>query len=170
MHCAHGNEKHILLIDNGKAKRQPIVEYDINQAVVNILQTQESIGQTYELGGSQVYTLKELFEFMANNMFWRVTYSNFKYDDFMRMYLSPNNNWEKAANWMIARPDYLTMQRIDNVITKKDGIKTMDDLHIIPLATHHYISDIANFMAEKSAPENPQRLSIEEQDADDEGH
>ncbi len=170
MHCAFGNEKNILLIDNGKAKRQPIVEYDINQAIINILQTQESIGQTYELGGSQVYTLKELFEFLANNLFWRVSYTNFNYDDFMRMYLSPNSNWEKAAHWMISRPDYLTMQRVDNIITKKKGIKTMEDLHITPLATHHYLSDISNWMQEKSAPEHSERLSMEEMIADDDGH
>lgn len=158
------------MIDGGLAKRQPIVEYDINQAILNILQTQDSIGQTYELGGSQVYTLKELFEFLANNLRFRVTYSNYTYDDFMRLYLSPNSNWEKAANWMIARPDYLSLQRVDNIITEKSGIKTMKDLHITPLATHHYISDIANWMEEKAAPENMERLSFEEIDADDEGH
>ena len=158
------------MIDGGNVKRQPIVEYDINQAILNILQTQESIGQTYELGGSQVYTLKELFEYLANNLRFRVTYSNYTYDDFMRLYLSPNSNWEKAANWMIARPDYLSRQRVDNIITKKEGIKTMEDLHIIPLATHHYISDIANWMEEKAAPERMDRMSFEEMDADDEGH
>lgn len=160
----------MMLIDGGKALRQPICETDINQAIMNILDTQDSIGQTYELGGSQVYSLKELFEYFANNLKHRFTFIDFSYDDFMRMYLSPNTNWEKAAHWLLIRPDYLTMQRVDNIITKKKGIKTIEDLNILPLATHHYLADVSNWLLEKAAPETMSRLSLEEMEADDEGH
>ena len=160
----------MILIDQGKAQRQPVIEFDIVQAVQNILASQESIGQIYELGGSQVYTIKELLEFLGNNLQQRPFYIDFKYDDLMRMYLSPNTNWEKAAHWLLLRPEYLSRQRVDNIVIKKEGIKTFADLGITPLATHHYISDVANFMLQKLAIESIHRRSHEELDADDEGH
>lgn len=160
----------MLLIDDGQAKRQPIIELDINQAILNILKMPETIGETYELGGSQVYTLKELFEFLGNNLGYRMTYSNFTYEEFMRLYYSPNSNWERAANWMIVRPDHLNTCRVDNIIVKKEGIKTIEDLHILPLATHQYIADVANWWSDKKANEASEFISLEEQNADDDGH
>ena len=88
----------------------------------------------------------------------------------MRLYYSPNVNWEKAAHWLIIRPDYLATCRVDNIIQKKEGIKTIEDLHITPLATHHYISDVTNWFADKKAAENNSVRSLEEQNADDDGH
>ena len=164
------NESHMLLIDEGKAKRQPIVEFDINKAIFNILTMPETIGETYELGGPQVYTHKELFEFIGNNLGLRMTYSNFTYEEFMRLYYSPNINWEKAAHWAIVRPDYLASCRVDNIIKKREGVKTIEDLHILPLATHHYIADVANWFTDKKASENESVRSLEEQNADDDGH
>jgi NADH dehydrogenase (ubiquinone) 1 alpha subcomplex subunit 9 len=170
MHCLKHNDHNMMLIDGGKAKRQPIIEFDINQVLDNIIKMPETKGQTYEIGGPTVYTIKELFEFMANNLNRRITYTNFTYDDLMRTYLSPNTNWEKSAHWYIIRPDYLTRQRVDNVIVKREGVKTIEDLHIQPLAIHHYISDICNMLTEKVAPINQESLSYEELIAEEEGY
>lgn len=159
----------MMFIDGGKAKRQPVVEYDLVKAIEKIASTEESKGQIYELGGSSVYTIKELTEFFANNLNLRPFYVDYTYDELMRLYLSPNSNWEKAAHWMIVRPDYLTRLRSDNVLTKKEGVKTFEDLGIIPLATHHYISEICNWLIEKKAVERQHRYGWAEIDADDEG-
>lgn len=98
MHCHHHNDNTILMIDRGRAKRQPCIDNDIALAIINILKLDESRGQTYELGGPHVYSLKELFEFLANNLNQRHVYVNYTYDDFMRMNLSPNSNWEVLKN------------------------------------------------------------------------
>jgi len=160
----------MILIDGGKAKRQPIVEYDVLSSVMKIIERDETRGEVYELGGSMVYNLKELFEFMGNNLNQRPFYIDYKYDDLMRMYLSPNTNWEKAAHWYFIRPDYLCRQRFDNVITPKPGIKTINDLDITPLAVHQYISHVANKMIQKVELESSAENTYEELNADDEGH
>lgn len=170
MNCINQNDNHVILVDNGQALRQPIVGSDINLVLDNIIRDPETKGQTYEIGGPHVYTLKELFEFFANNLQRRVTYSNYSYDDLMRIYLSPNCSWEKGAYWYLIRPDYLTKARTNNIITKKEGIKTIEDLNILPLSIHHYLTEVSNYTVEKVAPENARALSYEEIAADDEGH
>jgi nucleoside-diphosphate-sugar epimerase len=170
MHCHNNNNNTMILVDGGKAKRQPVNDLDIVKAVTKIIGNEESKGQIYELGGSQVYTLKELFEFVGNNFSQRPFYINYSYDEFMRLYLAPNMNWEKAAHWLLIRPDYLTKQRIDNILTAKEGVKTFKDLDILPLATHHYLSDITNWLLQKVSIENETRRDWAEIDADDEGH
>lgn len=170
MHCHKHNNNTIMLIDGGKAKRQPVIEFDVVSAIQKIIERDESKGEIYELGGSQVYTIKELMEFLGNNLNQRPFYINFTYDDFMRMYLSPNTNWEKAAHWYFIRPDYLCRQRFDNIIKPNKGVKTFDDLDIQPLSIHHYIQDVSNWMLEKASIEQFGRQSYEEINADDEGH
>lgn len=159
----------MMFIDGGKAKRQPVIEYDIVNAVRKIIVDEDTKGQIFELGGSQVYTIKELTEFFSNNLNLRPFYIDYSYDELMRTYLSPNSNWEKAAHWLIIRPDYLTRLRSDNILTKKEGVKTFEDLGIIPLATHHYISEICNWLIEKKAIENRSQFGWAQIDADDEG-
>ena len=44
----------------GRNKMQPIYVEDVAQAVINILSRPETQGKTYELGGPEVYTFKEL--------------------------------------------------------------------------------------------------------------
>jgi|JI10StandDraft_1071094.scaffolds.fasta_scaffold102972_3 hypothetical protein len=156
-----------MLIDGGKAKRQPVVDNDIVLAVNRILQMEESKGQIYELGGSHVYTFKELMEFIGNNLNRRPFYIDYSYEDFMKLYLSPNSNWEKAANWVKIRPDSLVQMRKDNLIIKKQGVKTFEDLNIIPLATHHTISDLCNWLIQKVTIESYDNRSIAELEGHD---
>lgn len=157
----------MILVDGGKALRQPVVDLDIATAIERILQTPESKGQIYELGGPSQYTLKELFEFMGNNLNHRPYFIDYSYDELMRMYLSPNTNWEKAAHYLIIRPDYLTRARQDNIITDKEGIKTFKDLDIMPLSTHHHIRTTCNYLLEKLNLQNITAKGWDEIDADD---
>jgi len=169
-HCYHSNNNHMMLIDGGRVKKQPVAVNDIYQAVERIIHLEESKGQIYELGGSQVYSLKELLEFYANNVNHRPFFLDMSYDDFMRMYLSPNSNFEKAIHWLLARPDFITRQRIDNVITPKKGIKTFADLEILPIAASQYVGDDANYAYEKVYTTESNYRDVEEIDADDDGH
>jgi NADH dehydrogenase len=53
------------LIGGGKTKFQPVYVCDVARAVLAVLEHPESKGTTYELGGPEVYTFKELLEFIC---------------------------------------------------------------------------------------------------------
>jgi hypothetical protein len=130
----------------------------------------ESKGQIYELGGSHKYTIRELMEFLANQLCHRPRYINYSYEDLMKLHLSPNFNFEKAINWLVARPDYSAEQMVDICVNKKDGVKTFEDLFITPLSTFHYLNDIANWLPERVPVETREFRNHDEFDADDDGH
>lgn len=94
LHNWHNNNGTVYLLDNGSALRQPVIDLDVCQAVHNAIQMEESKGETYELGGSQVYTIKELMEYFANVLNHRPRFISHSYEDFMRIHLSPNWNFE----------------------------------------------------------------------------
>jgi hypothetical protein len=88
----------------------------------------------------------------------------------MKLHLSPNMNFEKAIHWLLARPDYCAEQGVDLVVNKRDGVKTLEDLYITPLAAHFYLNDIANFLPDRMNPETAAVRNYDEFDADDDGH
>jgi NADH dehydrogenase len=53
------------LIGGGRTKFQPVYVCDIAQAVLAVLQKAESRGQTYELGGPDIYPFRTLMEFIC---------------------------------------------------------------------------------------------------------
>jgi len=52
------------LIGGGQTKFQPLFVSDLAQAVVACLENDEAAGQTYELGGPEVLSLKQIMEFI----------------------------------------------------------------------------------------------------------
>lgn len=51
------------LVDGGHTRLQPVWVRDVAHAVINALETFDSMGKTYHLAGPDVYTIKELVEF-----------------------------------------------------------------------------------------------------------
>lgn len=149
MHCWTNNNGSILLLDEGKAKRAPVTDHDVCLAVLNALSIESSKGQIYELGATHSYTLKELYEFFGNAMSHRPKYISYSFEDFMKLHLGPNSNFEKSINWLVSRPDYLSEMRYDILPKKRDGVKTFEDLYITPVAPHHFMLDLSNWMIEK---------------------
>jgi nucleoside-diphosphate-sugar epimerase len=49
------------MIDGLNAKVQPVFVNDVALAAINCLKMEETIGQTYELGGPHVYNYEELY-------------------------------------------------------------------------------------------------------------
>jgi len=45
---------------------QPVFAGDVATAMINALKLEESIGQTYDLGGPHTYTYNEIYEIFAN--------------------------------------------------------------------------------------------------------
>jgi nucleoside-diphosphate-sugar epimerase len=170
LHCWNNNNGTVLLLDDGKYLRQPVLDWDISQAVYNILQLNNSIGQTYELGGNHKYTMKELLEFFSNSLRHRPRFVPVTYEDFMKLSLSPNWNFEKATNWLIARPDYSAELRTDITVNKRDGVKTFEDLFITPVATHHVLTDFGNWYMERLNVESAKTRNHDEFDVDDDAH
>jgi nucleoside-diphosphate-sugar epimerase len=170
LHCWSNNNGTVLLLDNGKCLRQPVVDNDIALAIANMLQLDNSIGQTYELGGSHQYSMKELMEFFSNSLNHRPRFIDVSYDQMMKTALSPNFNFEKAINWLVMRPDYSSELRTDIIVNKRDDVKTFEDLHILPVATHHVLTDLGNWFIERQAPERHTQRDHDEQDADDDAH
>lgn len=68
------------------------------------------------------------------------------------------------------RPDYLAETRIDILAKKREGIKTFEDLHIMPLAAHHFIHDYGQFMAQRFGIESENSHDLDEKDANDEAN
>lgn len=168
--CWLNNNGTMLLVDKGQCKRQPVLDWDIASAIGNMLIMDESRGQTYELGGPHVYTMQELLEFCGNALNHRPRYIDYSFEDFMKLNIGPNFHMEKVINWLIARPDYSAELRADIIVNKRDGVKTFEDLHIKPVATHHFLYDHCNFMLERLATENYTGRDADELDADDDGH
>ncbi|MET4699811.1 uncharacterized protein YbjT (DUF2867 family) [Constrictibacter sp. MBR-5] len=52
------------LIGGGKTRFQPVVVGDVADALMKILRDPATAGQTYELGGPQIYSFRELMELM----------------------------------------------------------------------------------------------------------
>ena len=68
------------------------------------------------------------------------------------------------------RPDYLAECRIDITAKKREGIKTFEDLHIMPLSAQHYISDYAQWMVQRLGIDHESVQDLEEKDANDDAN
>jgi hypothetical protein len=68
------------------------------------------------------------------------------------------------------RPDYLAECRVDILAKKREGLKTFEDLHIMPLAPHHFIHDVAQFMVQRLGIESDNIHDLDEKDANDEAN
>lgn len=58
----------VFVYDDCMAKRQPIHVFDVAQCVLNALKLQETVGNTYELGGPHALTRLEMYEILFNIM------------------------------------------------------------------------------------------------------
>jgi nucleoside-diphosphate-sugar epimerase len=169
LHCWHNNNGTVILVDDGKCLRQPVLDTDIATAVMNALQLEKSAGETYELGGLHRYNYKELLEFFSNSLNHRPRFISYSYEDLMKLNLSPNFNFEKACNWLLARPDFSSEFRTDIVVNKVDNVKTFEDLSIIPVASHHVLTDLGNWYMDRLAVERESVRNRDEDDANDDG-
>lgn len=52
----------VMLLAGADTRMQPVWVGDVAEAVVRVLRTREAIGQTFELAGPEVYTLRELVQ------------------------------------------------------------------------------------------------------------
>lgn len=105
--------------------RQPIYFNDVAQCVLNALKLHESCGQTYELGGPNVYTRREMFEIMIN-LLDRPISLQYVNKDLATMFA------KYFVNWRYFSLDQLKKDELDLVVTKQT--KTIEDLFVKPVS------------------------------------
>ncbi len=115
------------LVGGGKTRFQPVYVADVAEAMVRALGDPAAAGKTYELGGPQVYTFKELLELMLREIgrkrllvplpFWAASFEA----TFLELMPVP----------LLTR-DQVRLLKRDNVVT--EGALTLKDLGIEPTA------------------------------------
>jgi NADH dehydrogenase len=113
------------LIGGGETRFQPVYVGDVADAIVAGLQRPETAGQTYELGGPQVYSFAELMRYMLNVLGRRrlLLPISFRIAEFQARLL------ELAPVPLLTR-DQVELLKTDNVVA--EGAKGLADLGITP--------------------------------------
>ena len=115
------------LIGGGRTRFQPAFISDVAEAVVSVLTKPDTAGRTYELGGPEVYSFRQLLELLLTVIdrkrllipvpFWAAMAKAF----FLELYPVP----------LLTR-DQVRLLRRDNVVT--EGVAGFADLGISPTA------------------------------------
>ncbi|MBI1273498.1 MAG: NAD-dependent epimerase/dehydratase family protein [Alphaproteobacteria bacterium] len=115
------------LIGGGKTKFQPVYVGDVADAIMAALSRTEASGQTYELGGPQVYSFKQLLKLMLAETgldrwlvpapFWAAKLKAY----FLQLLPRP-----------LLTPDQVELLKRDNIVSQ--GAHKLADLGITPTA------------------------------------
>ena len=119
------------LIGGGHTRFQPAYVGDVAEAVVAALKNPDTAGRTYELGGPQIYSFRQLLELLLTVIernrllvpvpFWVAMTKAFFIEIIFKFYLDPP----------LTR-DQVRLLRRDNVVT--EGVAGFADLGITPTA------------------------------------
>ena len=113
------------LIGGGQTKFQPIYVLDLCKAIVAILDKEEIDENIYELGGSQVYTFKEMMEILLKQI---------KKKRFLMSIPFSIAKFQAKILQLLPRPllttDQVEMLKYDNIVT--NNYPTRKDLKINP--------------------------------------
>ena len=113
------------LIGGGHTKFQPVYVGDVAAAIVKCVSDAATRGQTYELGGPDVYTFKELMQAILRmtcrkRLLVPVPFGLAHMKAFFLQFMPKP----------LLTPDQVTLLKSDNVVS--DGAKTLADLGIAP--------------------------------------
>lgn len=113
------------LIGGGHTKFQPVYVGDVAAAIVKCVSNAATRGQTYELGGPDVYTFKELMQAILRmtcrkRLLVPVPFALASLKAFFLQFMPKP----------LLTPDQVTLLKSDNVVS--DGAKTLTDLGIAP--------------------------------------
>lgn len=116
------------LIDGGRAKFQPIASADVARAVYAAIESPEAAGQTYELAGPTVYTLKQLLESVGEII--SSPKSTLPIPSEIFRYIG--RLMERSPLPLMTEDDFVELSQ-DNVVS--GNVKTIKDLGVENLAT-----------------------------------
>ena len=118
---------------------------DVALAVLNCLKMEETIGQTYELGGPHTYNYNEIYEMFFNISNIKPYSSVVKLEDAYEYY---HYHWAQSFYRQLFRtwlyPEFMTVESQDLIVNPQN--KSFADLHITPVSfgqkAHEYIADV----------------------------
>lgn len=113
------------LIGGGKTKFQPVYVGDVAQAVKNCLESTDSIGQTYELGGPEVITFKGILEFILKTLGIKRMLVNIPFN------IAPTAAFGAELLGKVVSPPLLTRDQVK--LLKHDNIVSTSSLHFANL-------------------------------------
>lgn len=133
------------LCEGMNGKIQPVFVNDVALAILNCLKMEETIGQTYDLGGPHVYTYEEIYEEFFNNCNIKPYTSVVKLEDAYEYY---HYKWWQSFYRQLFRtwlyPEFMTAEAQDLVVNPKN--KGFADLYIKPVSfgqkVQEYVNDI----------------------------
>lgn len=127
-------------IGGGKSKFQPVYAGDVADAIANAVDTPETAGKTYELGGPRQYTLNEIYDVVLNTIDRR----RFKLP--LPFFAAKPIGYLSGAVWRYIPPfcwgflgdppitgDQVELMKTDNVVS--EGALTLADLGVTELET-----------------------------------
>ncbi|CAG8520599.1 14262_t:CDS:2 [Rhizophagus irregularis] len=121
------------VFSGGKTKFQPVYVWDVANAIVKSSSDPKFYGKTFELGGPNVYTYKEIIQLTLNQAGIRrpiisLPWSIGMIQGFFLEKLPPNL-------FTITR-DQIKLLRKDNIVSNDPNILTLKDLKIDPTPAH----------------------------------
>lgn len=115
------------------AKLQPVYTNDVAQAIVNCLKMDESIGETYDLGGPHTYSYMEMYEMFANicqiKPYSAVLPLDRIYEEYHKCRWT--SFWKNTVRYHL-NPESIAHEGIDCVVNPEN--KGFADLHIKPVS------------------------------------
>jgi NADH dehydrogenase len=128
------------LVGGGHTRFQPVFAGDVAEAIANLVETGEGSGKTYEFGGPEIHSMREILEYVL-----AVTERS--------RLLVPLPFWAaKAQAWFLQflpkpplTPDQVELLRVDNIVSQ-DAIgdrRTLQGLGITPAA---YEAIVPNYL------------------------
>jgi NADH dehydrogenase (ubiquinone) 1 alpha subcomplex subunit 9 len=133
------------MFDGMNGKIQPVFVNDVALAVLNCLKMEETIGQTYDLGGPHTYTYEEMYEQFFNQCGIKPYTSVVKLEDGYEYY---HYKWWQSFYRQLFRtwlyPEFMTAEAQDLVVNPQN--KGFADLYIKPVSfgqkVVEYVNDI----------------------------
>jgi uncharacterized protein YbjT (DUF2867 family) len=122
------------LIGGGKTKFQPVFVGDVADAVVAALGKPEAQGRVYELGGPNIYTFKQLLDYVRTETDRRVWLAPLPF--FLAHPLGLLLNWLFKLIPFADPPltgDQVTLLKRDNIVGADKSALTIQDLGVAPL-------------------------------------
>ena len=124
------------LIGGGKTKFQPVHVADVADAIAAAVESEDARGKTYELGGPNTYTFKELMQFIVKTVDRKRLLAPLPY-----LIAQPLGSLTDFAFrlWPFAGPpltgDQVEMLKTDNIVHTESDVGTIEDLGVKPLET-----------------------------------
>lgn len=128
-----GFNRSLYVIEGQNAKIQPVWVNDVMQAMGNALKQDETIGQTYDLGGPHEYTVHEYYEMLFNICQIKPYVVPVKMERALELMRSPSHSsWDRFMGQYYFYPHFMTLEACD--VLCRPGSQGFKELNILPVS------------------------------------